>query len=337
MKVKLIAPSSGLGPKQNREEILDKIVKIMHEYGIEVIYNPRILTTTIEEKKLPYFADSKEFREQDLKESIESYEYDIIWTLRGGYGCLDSLYNIFRTVNTSHNKILIGYSDTTALHIFINNYLNWPSIYGPSLLDIANAKATYESIDTILSSNSTRYSIEKIYGDFGDPKISKISKVIGGNLTVLTTVIGTLPTDFRDTIVFFEDVGEAPYAVHRSLSHLKNAGLLNGAYALLFGDFIKNSADEADAEFDELMNSTIAVFCADIGIPSFRIEGIGHRKSPKAICFGTNAKISTYENNSDMFFLEVSSIRVPGIEVSSIGEPGEVPSIGEPGIEDSSI
>jgi muramoyltetrapeptide carboxypeptidase len=60
----------------------------------------------------------------------------------------------------------------------------------------------------------------------------------GGNLTVLTSLLGTpyFP-QVKGGVLFIEDVGEHPYRVERMLTQLLLAGVLAQQKAVLFGQF----------------------------------------------------------------------------------------------------
>ena len=63
----------------------------------------------------------------------------------------------------------------------------------------------------------------------------------GGNLSVLTSVVGTpyLPAAATDKsgILFIEDVSEHPYRIERNLTQLLHAGVLGKQKAIIFGQF----------------------------------------------------------------------------------------------------
>ncbi|NCS59900.1 MAG: LD-carboxypeptidase [Rhodoferax sp.] len=64
------------------------------------------------------------------------------------------------------------------------------------------------------------------------------SMLWGGNLTVLTSLLGTpyFP-DIKGGVLFLEDVAEHPYRIERMLTQLLHAGVLQRQKALLLGQF----------------------------------------------------------------------------------------------------
>jgi muramoyltetrapeptide carboxypeptidase len=70
--------------------------------------------------------------------------------------------------------------------------------------------------------------------------------LIGGNLSLWAAMTGTPypPAAARGKIVFFEDIGEKFYRIDRMVTQIRQAGLLDGAAAIVLGDFT-NCDDDA--------------------------------------------------------------------------------------------
>ncbi|MBV5319843.1 MAG: LD-carboxypeptidase [Chlorobium phaeobacteroides] len=188
----------------------------------------------------PAIADQQKL--SDLHAMFEDTEVDAVICLRGGAGATRLLKNIDYALIEANPKILIGYSDITALSLAILAYTGLVSFSGPMI-----ATELYEP---------TPYTEEHFWGMLTDPRYALSLKnhsqhrvtclkpgdasgnLIGGNLSVLCSLIGTpyLPI-LDDAILFLEDVNEPAYRIDRMLSHLLNAGLLSRCRAILFGQF----------------------------------------------------------------------------------------------------
>ena len=80
----------------------------------------------------PYTAGSAEDRAHALSSLLLDPEVDIILAARGGYGASDLLHLLpWDELQKASQKILVGFSDTTALQMALWNKLQWPSIHGP--------------------------------------------------------------------------------------------------------------------------------------------------------------------------------------------------------------
>lgn len=275
MKIKIIAPSS---KSQNLPDLLKEAEIILSEKDIKLIYR----TDLFSGHNLSFFAASDQIRIDDLKDALTSPEHSITWAARGGYGAANLLAEVSK-VKPLANKILIGFSDITALHVLMNQYFKLPSIHGPVLSQFINKKYDFSIFESILSAKVQEYSVKPINNCIYN-KID--SEVMGGNLTVLESMIGSdFHPEFSNKILLLEEINESPYRVHRSLMHLKNAHMLDKVKAIIFGDFIHS----------ENCDLAIEHFCKhEVSVPCFRIQGIGHGDINDPIVLGANSSIENH-------------------------------------------
>ncbi len=273
LKIKIIAPSSKCeGIFDILTDLKDKLAK----ESIELIFNENIFR----DNSLPFFAASQDIRQNDLQEAITSGAYDVIWAARGGYGAANLMEEAL-AYEPKNSPILIGFSDITALHLLFNQHYKLPSIHGPVATSYLRNNDNFDIFKKILKGEKQSYNLSQI----SSKNTHAIEgEVCGGNLTVLTTMIGTkLSPIFKDKIVLLEDVNEKGYQIHRHLMHMKQAGCFDDARAILFGDFTNS---------DDIAETTIKYFCEnEINIPSFRIDSIGHDVANKPIVIGSEAII----------------------------------------------
>ncbi|MDX1924687.1 MAG: LD-carboxypeptidase [Rickettsiaceae bacterium] len=288
IKVKLIAPSSGLS--QDPVGFLSKATSYLKSQGVHLIYEDGIFAGN----ELPFFASSQEFMVKNLVNSLESDEYEILWAARGGYGCANLLEQVSRA-KINGTKILVGFSDITALHILMNEYFGVESIHGPALSSFMKYEQDFSIIINTLNSPSTKYFLKKISNFHSSNQIT--GKIIGGNLTVLESLIGTkFQPNLQGKILLLEDIGERPYRIHRSLMHMKNANLLEGCSAIIFADFLEKNNDITEQDMKEV----IIHFCNnEVKIPCFFTNRIGHGSKNLPIILNRNAKIS-HKHNDDV-------------------------------------
>lgn len=273
MKVKLIAPSSKAPDMIN---IIERAYEFYKEEGLDLIWPKDIFDS----EELPFFAANKKIIQRELIESFTSKEYDVIWAVRGGYGSANFL-DILSNVKIDLKKILIGFSDITAIHILLNQYFSMPSIHGPVLNSFFKNKRKFSLFKDLLKTKSTSYELFNI-NTINSPILS--AQINGGNLSVISSMMGTKFTpNFDNKIILLEDVNEKGYQIHRFLMQLKNARIFDRAKALLIADFTQT---------DDIAELAINHFCNnEINIPAFRIKNIGHDEINKPIIFGSNAYI----------------------------------------------
>ena len=99
--------------------------------------------------------------------------------------------------------------------------------------------------------------------------------LVGGNLTVLSSMIGSayLP-NFKDKILFLEEVEESPYKVDRMLMQLKLAGILDQIGGLVWGTCSNCVAKEGDISLT--MEEVLDDYFSPLSLPVFSGSQIGH-------------------------------------------------------------
>ena len=231
-----------------------------------------------------YFAGRDEDRAADLNAMFADPDVDAIHCIRGGWGAARLLPLLDWVTIAKHPKILVGYSDITALLLSLHAKTGLVTFHGPNgasawntfNLDwmrrvlwngeaaiFANLKETDDTLVPVKNRTRTITS-GKARG-----------RLLGGNLTVFTTIIGSgyLP-DFKDCILFVEDVEEAPYSLDRMFTQLKLAGILSGVKGVVWGTCDKCSPGEG---FGSL---TIPDILDDhlkpLGVPVYSGAMIGH-------------------------------------------------------------
>lgn len=272
--ITIIAPASSC---KDANQKLQQAIELLQAKGLEVVVKEDILT----ENELPFFAAPRAIRLQGLREALLNPEVKIILTFRGGYGCTEIVFDCMN-IKPVGQKILIGFSDITALHLLFNQHYNIASIHGAVLTSLFTEQVV-DQIIANLNGKETKLALKPI-----NAKTDKIKgKITGGNLTVFCNMLGTkLHPDTNGKILILEDVNEKSYQVHRHLVHLKNAGIFADVKAVIFGDFIKSN---------ETLESAIDHFCFNHieHIPTYRVTGIGHGEVNYPIVFGVDAIIES--------------------------------------------
>jgi muramoyltetrapeptide carboxypeptidase len=191
-----------------------------------------------------------------LQCALDNPNIDAILCSRGGYGLVQIIGKIDFTEFQKKPKWIIGFSDITILH-------NAVSALGISSLHAIMAKDLTEQ-----SSNSQAVTMLKqiLFGEKPTYTISShslnkegkaVGKLIGGNLAVLMGLRGTsFDLNYKNNILFLEDIGEKPYQIDRMMQNLRLSGVLSQISGLIVGQF--NGSEE-----DPLMMATIYEIIAD--------------------------------------------------------------------------
>lgn len=274
MNIRVIAPSS---KKKDISDIIDKFIHKAKNINLQITYDKKIF----ENNRLPFFASSEENIFKDLRDAILDKNNNILWAARGGYGAANHVQNLLDVV-PSGSKTIIGFSDITALHILFNQYYNIPTIHAPVITSFIENNNSFNDIINLLNGSEGVYEINPVNNISENLVLN--SSLHGGNLAVITTLIGTkIHPNFDDKILILEDVNEKGYQIHRNLMHLKNAGLLQKIKALILGEFTLG---------DDIVENTILDFIEnEIDVPVFRMNNFGHVPNNLPIILGSEVII----------------------------------------------
>lgn len=280
-KVAVIAPSSGM------EDALDNLkegISLLTNNGFNCLYHKEIFSGT----KVNFFAAEKKIRYSSLKNAIEDPEVKIIWVFRGGYGATEIVFDAM-DLKPLNPKILIGYSDITALHALFNQSFNMVSMHTSGISSLmTNQTGMLGDILYMLEGNTANYELEPLNNVAMSEDKAIDAEITGGNLAVYCNLLATkLHPITKDKILIFEDTNEKGYQVHRYLVHLYNAGIFKEVKAVIFGDFV-NGDDQIDLALEDFRTKYLAK------IPVYKMEGFGHGKVNKPVLFNCPTRI--YKN-----------------------------------------
>lgn len=238
-----------------------------------------------------YFAGDDAAREADLQTAIDDRALDAIWFARGGYGTARLLDRIDLDRLVRRPKLLLGYSDVTALSGALLARTRALCLQAPFVAELGRPEAYHApSLAAMLAGKTLRRRIAP--GDVLFPGKAR-GRLMGGNLTVLTHLIGTphMP-DLGDAILFFEEAGEQAYRIDRLLNHLRMAGALRRVRAVLVGQLLVPATTRTfpgDREVEEVLRDHLL----PLGVPVVRGLPVGHGDGKWTIPIGGVATIDT--------------------------------------------
>ncbi len=288
--VDIIAPSSGCD-KLN----LQNIKYFMTSIGLI----PRIAKDIIS-KDIPYCANNDDYRFKHLHKALYNNKSKAIWCLRGGYGLTRIIDRLDPKNPPKKNKLLIGFSDITALHIFLNSKWQFASLHGPMVENGASGnidQEARENLRKIIFKTTSKIKYDNLLPLNKAAKIetSVYTEVTGGNLCLVSNSLGT-KWEIKTTnkILFLEEIGERGYKIDRMLQQMKQAGIFKKATAVIFGDIL-NSADKDGKDYADF---TINDFANSLDIPVLKIPNIGHGKINHPLPLGLRTKFVLGSENS---------------------------------------
>lgn len=230
-------------------------------------------------------ANSIEKRVQFIKQALES-DSKAIWAIIGeGWGCelLDVLQKELN-YSKAKPKPIIGYSDVTALHVFFNQYWQWPTIHGVVLGsngDINNQESFNKThintmLDVLCGRSTPTYSMDIINNGATFNTIN--TRIIGGNSLVLNSMNGSenFTYNTKGSTLFIESVALSPGMLSRILNGFRYSKAIRYADAILFGNFIVHG-ERPNTPFEEAQFAYLRQFFAKkINIPVLHSPHFGH-------------------------------------------------------------
>lgn len=297
----LIAPAGYVS-----ESALEESVSNIESLGFNPYYTDKI------KSKYGYLAGSDENRADDLNHMFENDKVDGIFCVRGGYGVARMMGQINYDAIRSNPKVLVGYSDITALHYAIYSQTGLVTFHGPVATSTFNEFSVDNLVKTIMNpQEKTVFSPaddSERGSDFNTYTIreGKVSgELIGGNLSIVVTFLGTkYDVDYKNKILYLEEIDEKPYRVDRMLTHLYQAGKLEEVAGIALGVFRKCDSKTGSAQGEQSLSLKEVLYdkLYSLGIPVIYGLSFGHIENKYTIPFGINAELDV--QNQTLMLME---------------------------------
>ncbi|TWT78423.1 putative murein peptide carboxypeptidase [Posidoniimonas polymericola] len=289
--IMLVAPAGEL----NKKRVM-LAVERLQERGFKVVVPDTLF------RQRGYLAGTDEERAEELMRAFRDPEVDAVFPGTGGYGVTRMLPLLDWEEIARHPKIVIGFSDITALHLAIAAKCNLVTFHSPNPQyglgsddDLTPYSAKYFWRNILASENTGpqgfRYEQPASVGPLKRIAGGRVeATATGGNLSLLAATIGTpyeVITDGR--ILFVEDVREAPYRIDRMLSQLKLAGKLDKLAGVVLGQF--RDCDEKDDEGSLSLAQVFDDYFADAPYPVVSNFAAGHVSQNGTVPFGVPCRL----------------------------------------------
>ncbi len=270
--VAVVAPSGPVDPGR-----LARGVTMVESWGLRVRIAPHVFDG---HGRLPYLAAADEDRADDLTQAWCDPEVRAVWAARGGYGAQRIVDRLdVDVLGAAGPKHLIGFSDITALHARVGRELGAVTIHGPGLAsdqqltDRANAAALR---NLLLGRPVTRQLLLT-----GRPLVHgrATGMLVGGNLSLLASGVGTEPAPEVPVVLVLEEVNEPAYRVDRMLTQLIRSGWLDRLAGVVVGDL--GLSDDV-LVLDRL---------GGLGVPILTGAAIGHAARNIAVPLGADVRL----------------------------------------------
>jgi muramoyltetrapeptide carboxypeptidase len=284
-KVSVVAPSFSYNPER-----VEKGLAILRDFGL----SPELPPGT--DAKEGYFAGPDEHRLSLLERALLEPGTKALFAARGGYGAARLLPRLPYAALRGSPKILVGFSDITALSLGLYAKAGLVTLHGPNVGSLSWDEESTARLKALLFGEALpRFSLPA-------PKTLAPGKaegiLLGGNLSLVASLVGTpyLPS-LRGAILFLEEIDEKPYRVDRMLTQLILAGVLDEVAGVLVGQF----SGCVDPSYPRpTWEEVVAERLANRGVPVLGGYPGGHEKVNWPLLVGAPAAIDADEGTVEL-------------------------------------
>ena len=260
-----------------------------------------------------YLSGPDAARLDELNRFLRSDNVRALFCVRGGFGVLRILAHVDYDAARARPKLLVGYSDITALQMALFQRAGWPAISGMMVASdfsgsserAAPPDADTERLFWELAEGGAPAPLLGPSGEALQPRQAGTAEgvLLGGNLSMLAKLVGTpyLPP-MGGAILFIEDTGEAPYRIDGLLAQLKLAGLLSALSGLVLGRFTdwEKEASAPTLTLDEVLDH----YADAVNGPVASGLAYGHIDKKSALPIGVRARLAVSEEDAVLSVLE---------------------------------
>jgi muramoyltetrapeptide carboxypeptidase len=253
-----------------------------------------------------YLAGPDRARADELNRFFADPEVEAIFCVRGGYGTMRLLELLDWDTIRRNPKIVVGFSDITALQWALIQYAGLPSISGPMVsVDFAEPEPQQFSLFwSLLSEPDVKGILWN--GKPGDQLTSGSAEgiLLPGTLSLAAALCGTpyQPMSDEPYILLLEDIGEEPYRIDRMLCQLLLSGVLRNAAGIAFGAFTTDTTRSSNTPTRPLEIIFMEYVTKAGNIPSVMNVPYGHMR--KKLCMPVGLRVQLDADHQNLVLAE---------------------------------
>lgn len=277
---------------------IDKAVRNIEALGVKVQLGKHVLA------QRGRYAGTVAQRLEDLHGMFADPQVNAVWAATGGSGGIALLPQIDYHLIRKHPKIFVGYSDVTCLHLAIHRQTRLVTFHGPVGISTFSDYSTQHlkavlmqpqkshvmpmaDENRVKSETAAQFQIRTVHHGVA------VGRLTGGNLSLVAALSGTpYAVELRRSILFLEDISEAPYRIDRMLMQLDMSQGLATAAALMLGVFEKCEAPENESSLT--LNETVDSHLERLKIPAVMGYSLGHIAHQMTLPVGIRARLDTH-------------------------------------------
>ena len=239
----------------------------------------------------------------------------------GGYGAVRMLPHLEPEIFRRNPKVFVGYSDITALHLWLMRRAGLRVWHGPTVDDLipSTRDPTMSSLLTSMTNPRPTTRIGRDMARVVRPGRAT-GRLVGGNLSLVQQTIGTpYEIDTRDAILFLEETRDPMSYVDERLVHLRAGGLLRDVRGIVLGQFSLDRSEEE--EFENFLLDLVS----DLGVPILTDFPAGHEVPNLTLPLGTEVELVAEETTGWLQYKEdaLAAPAVPAVPAAPAAPEGE--------------
>lgn len=265
-------------------------IETLESWGFKVVLGRFIF------EEYNQFSGTVDQRVVDLQSMIDDNEIKAILCARGGYGTVQIIDKIDFSRLFREPKWIIGYSDITVLHSHLNQF-GLATLH--ATMPINFSKNTKQALDSLRNTLLGRESIIKIASNRMNRLGIAEAEIVGGNLSVLYSLIGSksdIETDKK--ILFLEDLDEYLYHIDRMIINMKRNGKFNNLKGMIIGGL--RDMNDNDVSFGKTAEEIVLEHVKEYNFPICFGFPSGHLEDNRSISLGVNSVLEVKENNVNL-------------------------------------
>lgn len=257
-----------------------------------------------------------EQRLDDLHAMFADPDVKAIWAIRGGSGCIQLLAHLDYGLIRRNPKILIGYSDITALHLALPKKAGLVTFHGPVASSTFSDYAVTHLMNVLMhpedeytipmavensrkAQDAPHYALRTVV-----PGVCE-GPLTGGNLCLVSALVGTeYASHYRGGILFLEEVNEAPYRIDRMLMQLHLNRSLGSAAGIMLG--ICENCGPQDSDISLTLDETTDQHLKPLKAPAVTGYSFGHIRHQFTLPMGIRARLDTHRQTLTLLEAAVS-------------------------------
>lgn len=289
--IALIAPAGAVFSPHYIEKLETKLTS----WGFKVLKGKTLFAQE------GYLAGSDELRAKEINTLFTNKTVKAIFCMRGGWGCNRLLDLLDFEVIKKNPKILMGYSDITSLLMVITHQTGLVTYHGPMGYSSWKSFSTKEVYKVLV--NGLKVKMTNPEDETNQLKVLSPGKstgeLIGGNLTVICSLIGTkYEPNWDNKILFIEETGEEPYRIDRLFWQLKLADVFDKVNGIVLGSFRNCIPEEPEKSFS--LQEVFDQHFNGLKKPVYMGASFGHTVNKFTLPIGTSATV-----NADNFTIQL--------------------------------